>query len=80
MSVAKSGGVDYIVIGHTHMQMAQRVGRALLINPGSAGDARDHRNGQRLSYAVLDTSTDEVLFDNFAVGDAPVAELVGVVE
>lgn len=70
---------DYIVIGHTHMQMAQRVGRALLINPGSAGDARDHRNGQRFSYAVLDTSTDEVLFDNFAVGDAPVAELVGVV-
>jgi predicted phosphodiesterase len=34
---------DFIVIGHTHVQMAVRVGRALVINPGSAGDARDHR-------------------------------------
>lgn len=61
---------DFIVIGHTHVQMAVRVGKALVINPGSAGDARDHRNGHRLSYAVLDTATDEVLIDNFSVGDA----------
>jgi len=60
---------DYIVIGHTHTQMARRVGRPLVINPGSVGDARDHSNGRRLSYAVLDTSTDEVEFDDFVVGD-----------
>jgi putative phosphoesterase len=60
---------DYIVIGHTHAQMAQRVGRPLVINPGSVGDARDHSNGRRLSYAVLDTSTDTVEFDDFLVGD-----------
>ena len=67
---------DFIVIGHTHVQMATRVGRALVINPGSTGDARDHNNGQRLSYAVLDTSTDEVRIDNFKVGDHDDAELV----
>ncbi len=70
---------DFVIIGHTHMQMAERVGRALLINPGSVGDARDHRNEKRLSYAVLDTSTDEVLFDNFLVGDPGAAEFAPVV-
>ncbi len=67
---------DYIVIGHTHMQMAQRVGRALVVNPGSAGDGRDHRNGRKLSYAVLDTATDQVLIDNFEVGDSEIPEFV----
>lgn len=56
---------DYIILGHTHAQMAHRTGRALVINPGSAGQARDHSNGKQLSYAVLDTSTDEVFFDNY---------------
>jgi hypothetical protein len=53
------------VLGHTHYQMALRVGRSLVINPGSAGEARDARNAFRLSYAVLDTATGEVTFDNF---------------
>lgn len=57
---------DYIVLGHTHYQMAERVGRALVINPGSAGEARDPRNAFRLSYAVLDTASGEVTFDDFA--------------
>ena len=56
---------DYVILGHTHYQMAERVGRALVINPGSAGEARDARNHFRLSYAVLDTNTDEVTFDDF---------------
>jgi putative phosphoesterase len=56
---------DYIVLGHTHHQMAARVGRALVINPGSAGDPRDLRNGRRLSYAVLDTASGEVTFDDY---------------
>ena len=65
---------DYVILGHTHTQMVERVGRALVINPGSTGEARDHSNGRRLSYAVLDTSSGEVLIDNFAVGDAPAPE------
>jgi putative phosphoesterase len=56
---------DYIVLGHTHYQMAERVGRALVINPGSAGEARDPRNAFRLSYAVLDTASGEVTFEDF---------------
>jgi putative phosphoesterase len=57
---------DYVIVGHTHYQMARRVGRALVINPGSAGEARDPRNGFRLSCAVLDTASGEVVFHDFA--------------
>ena len=56
---------DYVILGHTHYQMAQRIGRALVINPGSSGEARDARNGFMLSYAILDTASGEVTFDNF---------------
>jgi len=56
---------DYVIMGHTHYQMAERVGRTLLINPGSAGEARDPRNDFQLSFAILDTGTDEVRFGNF---------------
>jgi putative phosphoesterase len=56
---------DYIVLGHTHYHMAERVGRALTINPGSAGEPRDHRNGFQLSCAVLDTSSGEVVFHHY---------------
>ncbi len=67
-SLSRLAGIDadYIILGHTHYQMAERVGRALVINPGSAGEARDARNAFRLTYAVLDTSSGEVAFDDFA--------------
>ena len=29
---------DYLILGHTHYQMAERLGRCLVINPGSAGE------------------------------------------
>jgi predicted phosphodiesterase len=51
---------DIVLYGHTHCQTVQRIGTALIINPGSAGDARDSRNDRQLSCAVLDTVTDEV--------------------
>jgi len=51
---------DFVLYGHTHSQVVRRVGRVLVINPGSAGDARDPTNGRQLSCAVLDTATDEV--------------------
>jgi putative phosphoesterase len=61
---------DLVVIGHTHRRMVHRVGRPLVVNPGSVGQARDPRNGNRLSYAVLDISADgiEVAVDDY---DAP---------
>ena len=36
---------DFVLYGHTHQQLVERIGRVLVINPGSAGDARDPRNG-----------------------------------
>jgi len=58
---------DFVVIGHSHCQIVQRVGRPLVINPGSVGQARDHSNGKRLSYAVLHVETDHVEIDNYTV-------------
>jgi putative phosphoesterase len=51
---------DFVLYGHTHQQLVQRIGRVLVVNPGSAGDARDSRNGGQLSCAVLDTVSEEV--------------------
>ncbi len=61
-SLSRLGTIDadYVILGHTHYQMAERVGRALVINPGSAGEARDSRNGAQLSCAVLDLVSEEV--------------------
>lgn len=56
---------DIVIMGHTHFKMCERVGKTLLINPGSAGDARDPRNNRQLSFAVLDTETEEVSFVDF---------------
>lgn len=51
---------DIVLYGHTHCQVVKRIGGVLVINPGSAGDARDSRNGRQLSCAVLDTVSEEV--------------------
>jgi len=56
---------DIVMYGHTHQQLAQRIGRVLVINPGSTGDARDSRNGSQLSCAVLDTESEEVRIIDF---------------
>lgn len=50
---------DFVLYGHTHRQVAKRFGGVLVVNPGSAGDARDHHNGRQLSCAVLDTASEE---------------------
>lgn len=56
---------DFVLYGHTHHQFVRRVGRVLVINPGSAGEARDSGNGRQLSCAVLDTATEEVVVTDF---------------
>jgi putative phosphoesterase len=56
---------DFVLYGHTHHQVVRRVGRVLVVNPGSAGDARDHRNGGQLSCAVLDTASEDVRIIDF---------------
>lgn len=56
---------DIVLYGHTHQQLVRRVGRVLVINPGSAGEPRDPRNGGQLSCAVLDTASEEVRLIDF---------------
>jgi putative phosphoesterase len=56
---------DYLILGHTHYQMAERMGRCLVINPGSAGEARDMRNGRLLTCCVLDVESGEVTFTDY---------------
>ena len=56
---------EFVLYGHTHRQVVRRVGRTLIINPGSAGDARDHGNGRQLSCAVLDTVSEEAVVIDF---------------
>lgn len=51
---------DYLIIGHTHVPMVERFGRTLVINPGSLTFSREPNAYGMLSYAILDTTTDEV--------------------
>jgi putative phosphoesterase len=61
---------DYLIYGHTHCQLVERVGNVTVINPGSAGDGRDHRNGRALSYAVLDVASGEVTIGDYRLPEA----------
>ncbi|HZU88627.1 MAG TPA: metallophosphoesterase family protein, partial [Stellaceae bacterium] len=62
---------DFVLYGHTHCRMVRRVGRVLVVNPGSAGEARDPGNSRQLSCAVLDTVSEEVRLIDFADDPAP---------
>jgi putative phosphoesterase len=62
-------GVDYVATGHTHVSMAKWIGTTLVINPGSVGVPINTRD-RRLSFALLDTSTDEVEFELFESASA----------
>ena len=44
---------DFVVYGHTHAPLVERVGSTLIVNPGSVGEPRGTQ--RRLTYAVLDT-------------------------
>src|SRR3954467_15196809 len=65
--LADCSGADaeFVLYGHTHQQLVERVARVLVINPGSAGDARDPRNSGMLSCAVLDTASEDVTILEF---------------
>jgi uncharacterized protein len=62
MAAAMSGKYDVVVFGHTHVQKIEKVGEALVINPGPvmseiAFDLAEA--GPR--YVILDTKTFEIL-------------------
>ncbi|MEM0317536.1 MAG: metallophosphoesterase [Candidatus Nezhaarchaeales archaeon] len=57
-ALALSGKYDVVVHGHTHLRRVQRIGRALVVNPGEAcGYLYDVK-----SVALLDTATLKVEF------------------
>lgn len=51
---------DFVLYGHTHAPLTRRIGRVLVINPGSAGEAHYDGNFWGLSCAILDTATETV--------------------
>jgi putative phosphoesterase len=46
-------GADVLVVGHTHLPQARRLGERLLLNPGSVGKPKD--GDPRASYLVVDS-------------------------
>ncbi len=56
-ALARFGETDAHVVlyGHTHRQVVREIAGTLIVNPGSAGDARDAKNGRLLSCAVIET-------------------------
>jgi len=57
--------VDILILGHTHVPMVKRVGSTLVVNPGSIGESRSMEPGRPVSYAVLDTDSEEVFIGKF---------------
>jgi putative phosphoesterase len=66
--LARCGEVDadILVLGHTHIPMAERVGSTLVVNPGSLGQGGDPAHPGMLSYAVLDTDSEQVTIHRFS--------------
>jgi len=57
--------VDFLILGHTHVPMAHRVGRTLVVNAGSLGQGGEPGHQGMVSYAILDTDSDEVVVRRF---------------
>ena len=57
---------DILVLGHTHVPMAERVGTTLVVNPGSLGQGGDPDYPGMVTYAILDTESEEVTIHRFA--------------
>jgi putative phosphoesterase len=58
--------VDILVLGHTHVPLATRVGGTLVVNPGSLGQGGDPQDPGMVSYAILDADSEEVTVHRFA--------------
>ncbi|WP_433506285.1 metallophosphoesterase family protein [Pseudonocardia halophobica] len=56
---------DLVVLGHTHLPMARRVGPTLIVNPGSVGMSDQPARGEQVGYAIVDTDSGEVIFRSF---------------
>ncbi len=55
---------DFVVLGHTHVPMAEKSGRVTVVNPGSPSLPRD--KDRRGSYAIIDLERREVTIKRLA--------------
>ena len=53
---------DYVFCGHTHHKMLRKVGKTIVVNPGSIGQQRD---GKGVSYIIFDSEKLKVEFHIF---------------
>ena len=57
---------DFLITGHTHTAFSRRFGRTLVVNPGSLGKSDDPDRRSTVTYAILDTASEEVELHEFA--------------
>lgn len=50
---------DFLLLGHAHLSLHQRIGTVTVVDPGSVGLPRD--SGGKASYAVYEEGTEDVL-------------------
>jgi putative phosphoesterase len=53
-------GYDLVVLGHTHYPMQRKIGKTLIVNPGSVGQPRNYQPGAH--WAIFDTATRNLEF------------------
>ena len=63
---------DYILLGHTHYQLAKRYEDRLIINPGSVGQPRDRSGGA--CFAILDLASGLVQHHRVPFDSRPIIE------
>lgn len=50
---------DVLILGHSHWPMVKKIGKMMIVNPGSVGQPRDY--DCRASYAILDTESKKIV-------------------
>jgi putative phosphoesterase len=66
-------GHDWVVMGHTHYPMVEKVGKTVLVNPGSVGQPRNRIPAAH--WAFLDTVSQELSLMTAPYDVAPVVAL-----
>lgn len=68
-----TSGYDWVVMGHTHYPMVERVGQTVLVNPGSVGQPRNRIPAAH--WALLDTASQELCLMTTPYDVSPVVAL-----
>ncbi|MES2400011.1 MAG: YfcE family phosphodiesterase [Pseudomonadota bacterium] len=66
-------GYDWVVMGHTHYPMVRKVGKTVLVNPGSVGQPRNRIPAAH--WALLDTASQELTLMTAPYDVSPVVAL-----